>query len=141
MSETAFDTCVEITCCYQSQDEPHTGNVLAAFSFLLSDNRSLLERAIYLVDDQEIIKIQSSTTERHFWLLKNSSGSKKYRVLDSFCPCRYFFDQFRRVGKGGVLCKHIVAILIARSLHKVKLKVVPNEEFVGLLTEKPGYYV
>jgi predicted nucleic acid-binding Zn finger protein len=139
MDTSTYDSLYSISSYYEVQEDCPE-NVLKSFAFLLSDNRSLLERAVCLVDDIEIVKIQSSTTDRHFWLLKSSNSTKKYRVMNQFCPCRYHFDQFRRAGKQGAVCKHILAVLLASAMHRTKIRVVGNDEFVGLLAEKQGYF-
>jgi predicted nucleic acid-binding Zn finger protein len=122
MDASTYDSLCSISRNYEvQQDCPE--NILKSFAFLLRDNKYLLERAVSLIDDIEIVKIQSSTTERHFWLLKSSNSMKKYRVLNQFCPCRYHFDQLRRTGKQGAVCKHILAVLLATAMHRTKIRV------------------
>lgn len=139
MDRNTYELLYSISGYFEAHDECHE-NILKSFSFLMGDYRSLFERAVCMVDDIEIVQIQSRTTGRHFWLLKSSNSMKKYRVLEQFCPCRYYFDQFQRGGKESAMCKHIMAVLLAKSLRKAKVRVVGNDEFVGLLSEKQGYF-
>lgn len=141
MAGNRYETLLFVTeyyekCCSDVDVE----TVFKVFAFLLSDSKSLLERATCLVDDQEIVAVRTSEQSRKFWLIKSSTSMKKYRLLERFCPCRYYFDQFRRCGSENAICKHLLAVLMARSLGKIKQRIVHEEEFIGLLSEKAGFF-
>lgn len=109
-------------------------DVLKSYLFLLSHQRDLLQQAILLLDDIQIIKIENHSTIRHFWII-NDLNRNNYRVLDSYCPCRFFFDQVQQIGRDKALCQHLIAISVGTSLRKIESRTFSNEDFVKMLSE------
>jgi predicted nucleic acid-binding Zn finger protein len=117
-------------------------NVIDAFYFLLIERKELLERALQLVDEHSIVKVVNTTGNRFFWLAAGSNR-KDYRVLESYCPCKSYFEQIKGIKNpryDDVLCKHIVAALVGSSLRRIEIHTVSNEEFVDILGGKKEFY-
>jgi predicted nucleic acid-binding Zn finger protein len=109
-------------------------DILRSYLFILNHQKELLQRAIILLDDTEILKIESQTSKRHFWIIKGVNR-KTYRVLDSYCPCRSYLDQIQTLGREEALCKHLIAISLGTSLHKIESRSLGNEDFIKMLSE------
>ena len=124
----------------QEQDE-----VLKACSFILHDQRQLLEEAIAIIDQDHMLitRYQCSHHPRFIW--KVSSRRNVYICFTNYCPCRGFLDQLKtalpaaNIDGGKILCKHLLAIRIGGKLRKIKEEVVNNDIFVGMMAGDPVY--
>jgi predicted nucleic acid-binding Zn finger protein len=110
-------------------------DILRSYLFTLHDHKDLLQKAIELLDDIEIVKIESQTTKRHFWMMTDLNKRMTYRVLDSYCPCREYLEQIQLVGREDTLCPHLIAIFLGTSLKKIEARSFGNEDFVKMLSE------
>jgi predicted nucleic acid-binding Zn finger protein len=110
-------------------------DILRSYLFILHQQKDLLQKAILLLDDIEIIKIESQTTLRHFWMVNDFNRRSTYRVLDCYCPCRDYFDQIQRFGSEDAFCPHLIAISLGTSLKKIESRSFGNEDFVKMLSE------
>jgi predicted nucleic acid-binding Zn finger protein len=114
--------------------EHEIDNVMRSYLFILQHQKEILQRAILLLDDTDILKIESQTSKRHFWIIKGVNR-KTYRVLDSYCPCRSYLDQIQQNGREEALCKHLIAISLGTSLHRIESRSLGNEDFIKMLSE------
>lgn len=119
-----------------SLDPSHdTEDILRAYLFILSHQKEFLSKAILLLDDIEIIQIQSQTTARHFWIMNDLNQRTSHRVLDSYCPCSDYFQQIQSLGRKNAICPHLIAISLGTLLKKIELRYFGNEDFVKMLSE------
>lgn len=106
--------------------------ILKSYLFIFYHHKEMLQNAILLLDDAEIIKIENNSTLRHFWII-NDINRNSYRVLDSYCPCPSYFHQIQQVGRDNAICKHMIAISLGTSLKKIESRKFNNEDFVKML--------
>jgi predicted nucleic acid-binding Zn finger protein len=108
-----------------SEDE-----IISSFAFALYEKQALMGAALSLIDNSEITKLKSRTSDRYVWVVQ---GSKKteYVVLERFCPCKSYFEQSKC--ERNPFCKHIVAVYVAASLKRYKENIVSDEIFSSTL--------
>jgi predicted nucleic acid-binding Zn finger protein len=113
---------------------------LKSLAFILNGNRKLLEDSVDIVDDKSefpMIRIYKSiNSARSFSKVRGSRPGTEYVCLDSFCSCPSFNQQAKSV-RGAVICKHLLAIKVARALNKIEEKVLSEDKFVDYMCDEP----
>lgn len=112
--------------------------VLRAFYFALHDQAKLLEHAMDTIDvdsgrTKAVREIKESGSGRKCWKVRGSQGNE-YLCLDQYCSCPSFM-QLCRGHEMRVVCKHMVAVRLAKALHLVEYKEVNREEFVRTILQ------
>ena len=123
--------------------------LLKALSFIMFNEKKVLENAIDLIDDEPCLLtcIQCSNYQRFLWRVP----SKKHtyiclgeshllfrslcidQSLEFYCPCKSFFEQ-TRFSSHKVVCKHLLALRLAHHLQRIRIEVVPNEVFIDMMS-------
>mmetsp|Transcript_22154 Transcript_22154/g.32246 ORF Transcript_22154/g.32246 Transcript_22154/m.32246 type:complete len:136 (-) Transcript_22154:205-612(-) len=132
MEKVVYSDLEYVVSSLENKSDSDIVEALSIFSFIVADT-ALLERAIGLVDNKGVTRVQNFSTSRHFWLVKG--GETMYRVVHRYCPCRSFCDKFKILGREAV-CKHLLAVMIARAMKSFRSTVLGNNEFVNTLLER-----
>ena len=105
----------ELTCDLPEED------VLRYVDAILCNNQALVDKALQLLDHPEntVRLIRSTPSNRQFYCVRGSR-SQSYICFDHYCSCRSFFEQARKTEE-RLLCKHLLAIVLAHGLHKVEV--------------------
>jgi predicted nucleic acid-binding Zn finger protein len=107
--------------------------IIVAASFILHDDRAMLESALEILDHNDRIRcVKSSTSSRKFWLVPGSRD-QVYVCFEGFCPCRRFVESLKQKASSEILCKHLIAISLAGCMKMQEDLMVSDEEFVRLM--------
>lgn len=109
------------------------------FYYILPDHEKLLEAAVEILDrglSQEIgghshsSPVQEyylSSNSRCFWKVAGSSRNREYLCLKNYCSCKSFCH-IARGPSNRIICKHLLAVKIARVIGLAERKLCEKEE-------------
>ena len=125
----------EITKYYENNSTIEINEVIKNFYYFFYSSKEFLQQGILLLDNNEIIKIQNQLNGRSFWIIKGGNYYLNLKVLKSYCPCQDYYNNILKVGKNEACCKHLIAIYLGTSLHKIETRYLNNEDFVKMMLE------
>lgn len=73
---------------------------------------------------------------------QGGSKDREYLCLRQYCSCRSYSQMARNEGR-KVLCKHLLAVKIARAMNLLDRRIVSDDEYSLALNRaisNPGYY-
>ena len=110
-------------------------DLLRTLYYLLPNQEKLLEAAVEILDlasaSESMSAIQEyelasiNGTRRCFWKVAGSSRSREHLCLQHYCNCRSF-SLLSRGPSSKILCKHILAVQIAKCIGLVEKKTEGN---------------
>jgi len=125
-------------CQQHSQKTGTEIDVLKSVSFILHDNRKLLESAVEILGEEPpatgVKQFVSSSCGRMCWKVRGSQD-REYTCLANYCSCPSFFQQSKQAD-GKIYCKHLLAIKLATILHMIETETVSDERFVEVMCQE-----
>jgi predicted nucleic acid-binding Zn finger protein len=127
----------------------------------LSDQEKILDAALEIFDNNSVHDDKSLTRSlpvieytcdlagetsegerrRSFYKVIGSKD-REYLCLRQYCSCRSYSQMARNEGR-KVLCKHLLAVKIARAMNLLDRRIVSDDEYSLALNRaisNPGYY-
>lgn len=89
--------------------------------------------AAEIAEDGNIIAYETYNASRICWKVPSAQGAH-YMCLREFCPCRSFYE-LSKATRERVVCKHLLAILLAISFGSVNVQKVSDESFANFLCD------
>lgn len=137
LSDAQTELLDDLYCRYSLVQLPET-EILKSVSFILHDNRKLLEAASEILGEDQhsggVKMFVSTSCGRKCWKIRGSHD-KDYTCLTSYCSCPSFFLQSKQCD-GRVYCKHLLAIKLATMLNLVEVESVSDEKFVEVMCQE-----
>jgi len=109
-----------------------SGEILLALHALFGNN--VLAGALDLVDRGLVTGVQGEKSGRRLLCVRGSSGIR-YTIFESshYCSCPSY--QFGVLGRGGLVCKHLLAARIAEASGRVETVEVKEEQIRMMVEE------
>lgn len=125
-------------CKYHGEKRGNDIDVLKSVSFILHDNRKLLESAVEILGEEPpatgVKQFISSSCGRVCWKVRGSQD-RDYTCLANYCSCPSFFQQSKQVD-GKIFCKHLLAIKLATVMQLMDTETVSDERFVEVMCQE-----
>mmetsp|Transcript_34678 Transcript_34678/g.35371 ORF Transcript_34678/g.35371 Transcript_34678/m.35371 type:complete len:152 (+) Transcript_34678:51-506(+) len=96
--------------------------------FSFNEGMPTLESVIDVLESGMVREITCRTSGRSIWKVYGSKGVE-YICLSSYCPCRSFYEQARS-SSVYLVCKHLLAIQLAKPLGRLTVQVVSDDVFL-----------
>lgn len=128
-----MDALVILRSVLASHEEIFGGDEEAALetvNFLLHDDRELLEDALEVLERFTIRRMVGEKSRRTFHLVQGLGSG--FLVLDDFCSCSAFAEK-ATVTCGDVMCKHMLAVAMARAFRKESTEEIADADVVKYL--------
>jgi predicted nucleic acid-binding Zn finger protein len=95
---------------------------------------SLLSPALDLVDRMAVSLVRGEEGGREVVTVRGSGGLR-YTLLrgSHYCPCPSY--QYKVVGRGDIICKHLLAVRLAMAMQRVNVETVPARQVMQLLED------
>eukprot|EP01031_Cornospumella_fuschlensis_P027039 gene27039-32672_t len=116
-----------------------TDDVISAASFILYDQDKLVDASLDLLDHGDAVReVRHAESGRKYWRVsdrRTEHQEKTYICLEKYCSCSYFtayvksyinHDENQKI----VICKHLLAVRLARALRKCSQIDLPLDKFL-----------
>lgn len=105
--------------------------ILRCGNFIFYDDRKIFELSLEVLDENKLIRyVKTACGSRSFCLVKDSN-EKNYLCFQKYCSCRSFVDLVKKNNRFNFnneifsveICKHLLAIKIAKALNLLEVEV------------------
>lgn len=126
-------------------------DVLRSFYFILEDHKDKLQAAVEVINESEsgiivgrgtggrkravIHEYVHDESSRNFWKVLGSKDNE-YLCFKSYCTCPSFQQTVKSVipdSSNRLICKHLIALRLARALKLVERHKVPLDTFMQVM--------
>ena len=95
---------------------------------------SVLSPALDLVDRGAVTLMRGEERGREVVTVRGSGGMRYTLLMGShYCPCPSY--QYRVVGRGDMVCKHLLAVRLALAMQRNNVETVPDKQIILLIDE------
>ena len=113
-------------------------DALRQVHFVLEDQMKLVEASLELLDHERkttVQMIEEESGERYFWRVQGSKD-QDYLCLARHCSCQSFQQLLKQSTEAQpILCKHLLAIKLARILGMVDKVKLPLDQFADKMCQ------
>ena len=90
--------------------------LLQVLAFLFADQKKVLENALEIAEEGNILQYETFHSGRVCWTVPSSAG-RPYKCLHNYCPCRSYLDLSRQT-LDRVMVKNLIPLFSSiHSLH------------------------